>query len=100
MLFGRLLQLLTNGYRVVLVFDAKSLPPAKRDQATTGRGGVVELERRFRRLAAALGVGSRTAAGEAEAELAMLYKEGHIDAVMDVRAFPSRKRTLRGAKRC
>ena len=70
----RLLLLLTAVFQVLLVFDGSDLPPIKRGVSTKGRGNV-NSRPEFRQVALGLGVQTKKAAGDGEAELAMLFQE-------------------------
>lgn len=75
------------GMDVLLVFDGPKTPPTKRGRSTTGYGRGSKFDTQFMQLALSLGIPSRRAAGEAEAELAVLCSDGHLDGVLSVCKF-------------
>lgn len=80
-LYYRLLRLLSLGIQPLFVFDGPNRPPFKRNMKTNQHG--VSLPNYLsKQLLKLFGFPFHTAPGEAEAECALLQKEGVIDAVL------------------
>lgn len=80
-LYYRLLRLLLLGIQPLFVFDGPKKPPFKRNKKTGFHGASLPnyLSKQLLKL---FGFPFHTAPGEAEAECALLQKEGIVDAVM------------------
>lgn len=84
-LFKIVLELFATGALVVLVFDGPDRPLVKR-KTRVRRSSQLDsrIEENLQRLARALGMLPLYAPNEAEAELACLNKQGHLDAIISV----------------
>lgn len=80
-LYYRLLRLLVLGVQPLFVFDGANKPPFKRN-ARTGTQGASLPNYLTKQLLKLFGFPFHTAPGEAEAECALLQKEGVVDAVL------------------
>ncbi|MCJ1425162.1 hypothetical protein MMC29_003050 [Sticta canariensis] len=80
-LYYRLLRLLSLGIQPLFVFDGPNRPPFKRN-VKTNQHGVSLPNYLSKQLLKLFGFPFHTAPGEAEAECALLQKEGIIDAVL------------------
>ncbi|KAL8847594.1 MAG: hypothetical protein Q9221_007371 [Calogaya cf. arnoldii] len=80
-LYYRLLRLLSLSIRPLFVFDGPNKPPFKRN-AKTGTQAAALPNFITKQLLQLLGFPYHTAPGEAEAECALLQKEGIVDAVL------------------
>lgn len=80
-LYYRLLRLFSLGIQPLFVFDGPNKPPFKRNAKTTQHGASLAnlLSKQLLNL---FGFPSHTAPGEAEAECALLQKNGVVDAVL------------------
>ncbi|KAJ8066672.1 hypothetical protein OCU04_005716 [Sclerotinia nivalis] len=80
-LYYRLLRLLSISVQPLFVFDGPHKPPVKRNKQT-GRGGASVLDLMTKELLKLFGFAYHIAPGEAEAECALLQREGVVDAVL------------------
>ncbi|QSZ29517.1 hypothetical protein DSL72_004031 [Monilinia vaccinii-corymbosi] len=80
-LYYRLLRLLSISVQPLFVFDGPHKPPVKRNKQT-GRGGASVPDLMTKELLKLFGFAYHTAPGEAEAECALLQREGIVDAVL------------------
>lgn len=80
-LYYRLLRLLSISVQPLFVFDGPHKPPVKRNKQT-GRGGASIPDIMTKELLKLFGFAYHTAPGEAEAECALLQREGVVDAVL------------------
>ena len=81
--YYRLCRLLLTNVEPIFVFDGPQKPPFKRNQRTAGsQYAHVNETRLFKALIKAFGFVSWDAPGEAEAECALLQREGVVDAVI------------------
>lgn len=80
-LYYRLLRLLSISVQPLFVFDGPHKPPVKRNKQT-GRGGASIPDLMTKELLKLFGFAYHTAPGEAEAECALLQREGIVDAVL------------------
>ena len=86
-LFSKLVDLFSTGAEFLLVFDGPDRPDLKRKtKVTTTSAEYRNHCESFTVMAAAFGMTTRIARGEAEAELAALNKDGSIDSVLSVMA--------------
>ncbi|KAB8304788.1 hypothetical protein EYC80_004134 [Monilinia laxa] len=80
-LYYRLLRLLSISVQPLFVFDGPHKPPVKRNKQT-GRGGASIPDLMTKELLKLFGFAYHVAPGEAEAECALLQREGIVDAVL------------------
>lgn len=80
-LYYRLLRLLSTSIQAVFVFDGPKRPGMKRGKNVGGLGGGADSARSMK-LIKLMGFEVHQAPGEAEAECAVLQKEGVVDAVL------------------
>ncbi|KAI9648559.1 hypothetical protein NHQ30_003195 [Ciborinia camelliae] len=80
-LYYRLLRLLSISVQPLFVFDGPHKPPVKRNKQT-GRGGASIPDLMTKELLKLFGFAYHIAPGEAEAECALLQREGIVDAVL------------------
>ncbi|KAF2864343.1 hypothetical protein K470DRAFT_254002 [Piedraia hortae CBS 480.64] len=80
-LYYRVIKLISFNIHPLFVFDGKNRPPLKRNKKITG-GGNLDMQYAARQLLDQLAVPWHIAPGEAEAECALLEKEGVVDAVL------------------
>ncbi|EDO03402.1 hypothetical protein SS1G_05883 [Sclerotinia sclerotiorum 1980 UF-70] len=80
-LYYRLLRLLSISVQPLFVFDGPHKPPVKRNKQT-GRGGASIPDLMTKELLKLFGFEYHIAPGEAEAECALLQREGVVDAVL------------------
>ncbi|CAA7259251.1 unnamed protein product [Cyclocybe aegerita] len=80
-LFFRLKFLASLPLIPLFVFDGRQRPKVKR-ASRLGKSGSHGLSKQFKEFLDAFGMEWREALGEAEAELAFLNRDGHIDAIM------------------
>ncbi|RDL41350.1 uncharacterized protein BP5553_01329 [Venustampulla echinocandica] len=80
-LYYRLLRLLSVSVQPLFVFDGPHKPPFKRNKKT-GQGGAMVPNMLTKQLLKLFGFPFHTAPGEAEAECALLQREGLVDAVL------------------
>ncbi|KJA27753.1 hypothetical protein HYPSUDRAFT_34888 [Hypholoma sublateritium FD-334 SS-4] len=80
-LFFQLAKLSKMSLIPLFVFDGRLRPKVKRG-SKMGKSGSHELSQPFKKFLDAFGMEWREAPAEAEAELAFLNREGHIDAIM------------------
>ncbi|CAD6441761.1 f1e95285-fdb3-4c39-bae9-6cd83862432f [Sclerotinia trifoliorum] len=80
-LYYRLLRLVSISVQPLFVFDGPHKPPVKRNKQT-GRGGASIPDLMTKELLKLFGFAYHIAPGEAEAECALLQREGVVDAVL------------------
>ncbi|RFU34646.1 hypothetical protein B7463_g1747, partial [Scytalidium lignicola] len=80
-LYYRILRLLSISVQPIFVFDGPNKPPIKRNKRTANYGGSVS-DGLTKQLIELFGLPIHTAPGEAEAECALLQREGIVDAVL------------------
>ncbi|KAM3076022.1 hypothetical protein ACMFMG_006466 [Clarireedia jacksonii] len=80
-LYYRLLRLLSVSIQPLFVFDGPHKPPVKRNKRT-GHGGASIPDLMSKELLKLFGFAYHIAPGEAEAECALLQREGIVDAVL------------------
>ena len=80
-MYFRLLRLLSVSVQPLFVFDGRNKPPMKRNKRTA-QGGSSIPDYMTKELLKLFGFASHTAPGEAEAECALLQREGIVDAVL------------------
>ncbi|KAL8744748.1 MAG: hypothetical protein Q9190_003046 [Brigantiaea leucoxantha] len=81
-LYYRILRLLSICVQPLFIFDGPNKPPFKRNTKTGGHGAALLPNFLTKELLKLFGLPYHTAPGEAEAECALLQKEGIVDAVL------------------
>ncbi|KAK3990511.1 hypothetical protein QBC44DRAFT_394474 [Cladorrhinum sp. PSN332] len=81
-LFYRLVRLLTLAIHPIFVFDGPNKPLFKRNKRSVPKGGATVATAMAKRMIRLFGFTIHDAPGEAEAECALLQREGVVDAVL------------------